>query len=194
MEDLTSQDSLKIIQAVIDQRKRKYEENGAFLLFWGVLIMIAGIAQYAMIQMGNGNISGYAWLFTMVPGAIISYISGYKKAKKAVKKERTTDMLGWVWAFAGALALANGFFFGSKFGIGFTFVLFAPFCIAAMASALSLRNYLWICLVILATILAYISLYIPWHYHPLISASIAFLAFLLPGLQLYLNYKKRKNV
>ncbi len=46
MENLTTQDRLKIIQTVINQRKRKYEENGKFLLFWGILIMVAGHFDY----------------------------------------------------------------------------------------------------------------------------------------------------
>lgn len=30
MENLSTQDSFKIIQSIIDQRKQKYEENGFF--------------------------------------------------------------------------------------------------------------------------------------------------------------------
>ncbi len=194
MENLTTQDSLKIIQTVINQRKRQYEENGKFLLFWGVLIMMAGISQFIMIKMGYGNISGFAWFFTMIPGAIITYISAYLDSKKAIKNHESLDLMGWLWGFAGAMALISGFLFGNKFGIAITFTIFIPFCIAAMASALQLKNYLWIFLTIIAAIIAYGSLFTPYLYHPLISALIAFLVFLLPGLQLHLNHKKRQNV
>ena len=47
--ELQVADSLKIIQSVINQRKQKYEENGFFLIFWSVLIMLAGTVQFAML-------------------------------------------------------------------------------------------------------------------------------------------------
>ncbi len=89
MENLTTQDSLKIIQTVINQRKKQYEENGKFLLFWGALIMIAGISQFIMIKMGYGKISGLTWAFTMIPGSIITYVSGYRNSKKAIKNNES---------------------------------------------------------------------------------------------------------
>ncbi len=86
---------------------------------------------------------------------------------------------------AGILAFATGFFLGGKFGAGFTAVIFLPFCIVSMASALSLRNYTWVVLSILSTIIAYGSIFVAFRYHPLISAAIALLLFLIPGIQLF---------
>ncbi len=194
MENLTTQDSLKIIQAVIDQRRQQYEQNGIFLLFWGVLIVIAGVTQYIMIRLGNAEQSGFAWLFTMVPGSIITFISKYIKERKKAKANKSTDLFGWLWALAGFLALTTGFLFGYKFGMGFTAVIYLPFCMAAMASALSLKNYLWIVLTILGTIVAYSSVFIPWVYHSLIASLIALLLFLIPGIQLFIHHKKRSHV
>ena len=45
--ELQPSDSLKLIQAIIEQRKQKYEENGFFLIFWSVLIIAAGVLQFA---------------------------------------------------------------------------------------------------------------------------------------------------
>ncbi len=194
MENLTTQESLKIIQTVIDQRKQKYEENGFFLLFWGVLIVISGVTQYIMIRMGKGNISGYVWLFTMVPGFLITFIINFNKNRKRAINRNPVDMLGLVWLIAGILAMLTGFIFGPKFGIGSTTVIFLPFCMAAMASALSLKNYLWICLAIVGTFVAYGSIFVEWHYHSLIVATIALLLFVIPGIQLYVAHKRRDHV
>ncbi len=51
MENLHPKDSLAIIEAVINQRKQKYEENGIFLIFWGILVTLAGIGQFLMLKM-----------------------------------------------------------------------------------------------------------------------------------------------
>ncbi len=194
MENLTTQDSLKIIQTVIDQQRRKYEENGIFLILWGILIAIAGITQFTLTQMGYGKYSGLAWLFTMIPGAIISFIVGFKKNYNKAKNNKTPDIMGWIWAFVGILALITGFLFGNKFGYGLTAMIYIPFCIVTMASALSLKNYLWITTTIIATIVIYSSVFIPMTYHPIIVSIIALLLFLLPGIQLFIHHKKRKNV
>ncbi len=194
MEPLKTQDSLKIIQTVIDQRKQQYEQNGVFLLFWGALIVIAGVTQYIMIHIGYGAQSGWAWAATMVPGFIITFISKFVTEKKKAKANKSTDLFGWLWAMAGILAMVTGFFLGGKFGVGFTAVIFLPFCIVAMASALGLRNYTWVFLSVLSTIIAYGSVFITPGYHPLISATIALLLFLIPGIQLFNQHKKRQHV
>lgn len=193
MENLSTKDSLKIIQTVIEQRKRKYEENGFFLLLWGILVMIAGVSQYILIAMGKGEISGYAWVFTMIPGSIFSAIWGFvegRKRKKGVIK-KSADRMDWIWAFTGYLAMMTGFVFGRKFGIGFTAMLYIPFCVAALASALSMKNNTWTFLSIIAAIVSYGSIFVPFKYHPLIAALVAFLLMFIPGLQFYINHKKR---
>ncbi len=194
MEQLKTQDSLKIIQAVIDQRKQQYEQNGIFLLFWGALVVMAGVAQYVMIHIGYGAQSGWAWVVTMIPGFIITFISKFVTEKKKAKANKSTDLFGWLWVMAGILAIVTGFLFGTKFDIGFTAVIYLPFCIAAMASALSLRNYTWVSLSILSTIIAYGSIFVAFRYHPLIAAVIALLLFLIPGIQLFSQHKKRQHV
>lgn len=194
MEKLSTQDSLKIIQTVIEQRKRKYEENGFFLLFWGILIVIASISQYIMIAMGKGGISGYAWMFTMIPGSIFSAIWGFVESRKRKKGtiKKSADRMDWIWAFVGCLAMTTGFVFGRKFGIGFTAMLFIPFCVAALASALSMKNNSWAFLAIFSAVISYGSIFVPFKYHPLIAALIALFLFLIPGMQFYINHKKRK--
>ncbi|WP_207778428.1 hypothetical protein [Balneicella halophila] len=92
------------------------------------------------------------------------------------------------------LSILKGFVFGNKFGIGFTAVLFLPFCFASMASALSLKNSLWITLTIFGTILTYFSIFIPGIYHSLVAAGVGLLIFLIPGIQLYSAHKKRRHV
>lgn len=192
MENLSTKDSLKIIQTVIEQRKRKYEENGFFLLLWGALVIIAGVSQYIMIAMGKANISGYVWLFTMIPGFIFTFISSFIEGRKKVKSKKPVDRIDWIWAFVGCLAMTTGFIFGRKFGIGFTAMLFIPFCVAALASALSMKNNSWTFLSIIAAIVSYGSIFVPFKYHPLIAALVAFLLMFIPGLQFYINHKKRK--
>lgn len=194
MDNLTTQESIKIIQSVIDKRKQVYEQNGIFLMIWGALIALAGLSQFVMIRMGHANIAGYAWLFTMVPGAIITFIVKFAEGYKRGKRQESSDVLGWIWAVAGTLAMLTGFFFGSKFGMGFTTIIYLPFGMAALASALIIKNRLWIVLSLAGIALAYGVAFIPFMYHPMVAAGIATLLFLIPGIQLFINYRKRQHV
>ncbi len=194
MEKLTATDSLKVIQSVIELRKKKYEENGLMLLFWGALVVIAGLIQFVMIQMGKGAQSGWAWLLTMIPGFIITFILSFSDAIRKVKNQETPDYFGWAWAFVGLLAILNGMIFGRSFGVGFTVAIFLPFCIIGLISGINIKNKLWIIMSLLGTVITYSTLFIPFGYHPLLSAFISFVLFVIPGLNLYISYKRNQNV
>lgn len=194
MEKMNVTESLKLIESVLELRKRKHEENGYFLLFWGVLVAIAGVLQYVIIAMGKPEKSGFVWLFTMLPGFVFSFIAGWRNAKKKVKQQKSPDTMGWVWAFTGSLAMLNGFFFGKYVGVGFTLMLFLPFYVLSMVVAMGIKNNLWVILTIIATIIGYSSIFVPFLYHSLVTSVIAIVLFAIPGANLYINHRKNKNV
>lgn len=193
MNNLSATESLKIIQSAIGLRKHKYEENGFYLLFWGILITFASISQYLIVKMGIPEKSKFIWLFTMIPGFIFSFIVGYIKAKKKVKKHKSPDKMGWLWAFSGLLAILNGFIFGKYFETSFIVILFLPFSITSMASAISIKNKLWVACSVLSTVLVYLSIYM-LTYRSLVIALIVTILFTIPGINLHSNYKKNNYV
>ena len=192
--DFSPNESLQIIQKMIEQRRIKYEENGLFILVWGILVCFAGLLQFLLIQSGKGSTSYLAWVVTLIPGAIITFIAKFKQGYNNRKAEQPTDSFGLIWALAGFMAILTGFFFGAKFGIGFTAMMYAPFCMAAFATALRLNDKVLIAASLLATFIAYASLFIPFVYHPLIAAIIAIVLMIIPGLKLFSDYKKRQRV
>lgn len=115
-------------------------------------------------------------------------------AEKKAKNHQSPDWTGWLWAVAGILAFATGFFFGNKFHSGFTAMLMIPFCLAGLSSALSIKNKNWAILSLLGSTIAYASIFAHWEVQPLFIAVITFLVFVIPGLQLYMNHKKQHNV
>ncbi len=195
MENLSPQESLKIIESIIERRKQKYEENGFLLMFWGALTVIAALAQYIMIINNFGHISGYAWLFTMVPGFIFTIIYSIVKRKKNTKQNVSNDTFGFVWFAAGTAAMLTGFIFLQKiWGQSFLLVMYMPFIFASLTSSLAIKNKLWLILSILSLMIAYASLFVGFMYFPLISALLSLILYLVPGINLFINYKKRQNV
>jgi hypothetical protein len=195
--EFTPQQSFDLINTVIDKRRMVYEENGTNIFLWGLAVMFAGIGQFVLIHSEWANMSGLIWFFTMIPMFIytvaISIYNGKKKQGRN-KSRSEWDVSGMSWFLAGSMAMLNGFVFREFYGVGFTTVMFLPFGIAALVTALSLKNIQFVWLTLLATVVAFSGLYVPFMYHPLISALIAFLMFFLPGLSLRSDFKRRQNV
>ncbi len=194
MENLKATESLQLIQSVIELRKRKYEENGLMLLFWGTLVTIAGVGQFIMIKMGKAHISGLIWLVTMLPGFIFTFVLKFRNERKKVKALQTPDYLGWIWSFAGVLALINSFVFMQYFAQGVTLMIFTPLILVGLVSAINIKNVLWIVCSLSAMVIAYFTIFIPFLYHSLMSALISLVMFVVPGLSLYINHKKNSDV
>ena len=190
--NLNPKESFAIIEAVINERKRRYEENGIFLMFWGALVAITGVAQFLMLRFDlYPEKSGYLWLCTMSFGAIFTIICKSRKKGKSSKQYKTEDWSDFVWLAAGVLAFVSMFVLNDVRMI--TLVIFLPFGIACLFSALRLKNWLWILTSIFTILLAYSTIYFAARYQPLTMAVVATLAFLVPGIQLYMNNKERNG-
>lgn len=197
--ELQVADSLKIIQSVINQRKQKYEENGFFLIFWSVLIMLAGTVQFAMLIANYyPKQSGWVWGVVMPLGFVVNLIIKYKEKKVATQKNYA-DWLDWIWAVAGInaiFAFLVPFSPFGKFQIAIL-VIYLPFAFVALAMALQMKMKLWIATSLVALLLIYAAIFVPFSYEiylPLVCVVLAALLFLVPGIQFNKEYKKRNNV
>ena len=195
--EFTPQESFELINSILDKRRITYEEKGSNILMWGIGVMVAGIAQYILLQTPWRNLHGLTWFFTMIPLFFYSAYSGYMSRKKFIDKGGNRDVWdvgGMTWLLVGVLAMLNGFVFREHFQGAFTTVMFLPFCVAALATAISLKKKSFIYLVVLAVFVCYIALYIPYEHHPLIAAGLALLLFVIPGIILLQDNKQRQNV
>lgn len=190
MENLNPNESLKIIQTIINQRKQKYEENGFFFIFWGILVAIAGILQFLMLHFNYyPEKSGLVWAILMPLGFIFTFAAKMKKSIKAEKQGKSTDWTDWIWFFAGISAMIGGFSpILSKFLV---LIIYSPMVMASLATALQLKNRLWIFTSSVSFILIYSSLYVNYGYFiTFLSSLLAVLMLLIPGIKLHTDYKR----
>ena len=109
MKHLQPNDSLKIIQEIINQRKQKYEENGFFFIFWGILISVAGITQFLMYQFDfHFSKLGFVWLILMPLGFIFTFVA---KMREGIKAEKQGKSINWT---GGALARGGNWCNGGR--------------------------------------------------------------------------------
>ena len=161
--------------------------------------MLAGVLQFAMLITNYyPKQSGFVWLILMPLGFVVNFIIKYKEKKVATQKNYV-DWLDWIWAVAGINAIFAFLVplspFG-KFQIAIL-VIYLPFAFVALAMALQMKMKLWITTSLVALLLIYAGIFVPFSYEiylPLLCVVLATLLFLVPGIQFHLDYKKRSNV
>ncbi len=94
---LTHEESLQIIQSMINTAKNKISENGFYFLLWGALVIIACVAQFIMIKFDFGEKSNFVWMIMPLVGVPISLFYGFKQNKKETTKSHTDKLYGFLW-------------------------------------------------------------------------------------------------
>ncbi len=116
--EFSPEDSIALIQSMIDKTKTKISHNSFYFILWGWLVFSAAMVQYITLQMGYTQ-GGMVWLLMPV-GAVVTVI--YSARVRKEKKARTyiDSFLGYLWTGFG-LALAATLVMGGYHGIRATF-------------------------------------------------------------------------
>ena len=108
--DLQPQESLAIINSMIQTAKNKLADDGFYIIFWGWLVFAASLIHYTGIQTGFYQ-AGVVWPILMPAGGLVSYLYGRKANKKETVKTYIHSYLQYSWlAFGVALAITLVFF------------------------------------------------------------------------------------
>ncbi len=93
--ELTEQESLLIIQQMINRAKNEFVDTGIGPILWGAVITFCSIVQYLQLEF-NFKLPVDIWLLTiaaLVPQIIISI----KERKKRKAKGWDSDVMSYVW-------------------------------------------------------------------------------------------------
>lgn len=190
---LSHEESLQLIQSMINTAKNKITENGFHFLLWGVLVITASLTQYIWILMGGREETNMVWLGLPVIGAPAGII--YEKLRG--KKKEVRGILDGVYAY-----LWLGF--GISIGLAIFIALQnntnpLPYILMLMGLATFVSGclYKFRALVfggITFWIAAAISSYLPGHANLLLNAGATFFGYIVPGILLWKNAKQAGNV
>ncbi len=105
------QDSLQLIESMINKAQNRFNENGHLYLLWGWVIFVCSISHFIVDYWNLFSNPQMVWFLTW--GALI-YQTIYIARRK--KKERvrtyTDDIVGWVWVVFVILMALVGFITG----------------------------------------------------------------------------------
>ncbi len=186
---LSPEKSLEIITEVIAQARVKVEENSFIYVLWGVLIAVASIGQFALLQGEYYDISWYPY-FLMPIGGVISGIY----YKKAPQKNQISKIIGVAWILLSLNIMILGFAFGLVLKAHLIPIILLLLSVGISISGVSIKSKLLIFSGILINISALACFSVSWMYQPLVMGLVAIVAILIPGIVLMLQHKKRQNV
>lgn len=93
---LTEQQSLKIIQEMIATSKNNLKDNSFFFLLWGWLVLGASLIHFGLLQI-QWEYAWLPWPVMMTIGGIIAGIAGYRMGKKAKVVSHVDKMMMYLW-------------------------------------------------------------------------------------------------
>jgi hypothetical protein len=99
-EQFSPQDSLKLIDSMIQQAKNRFTENGFLYLLWGWLIFFCAIGHFILLQLDwfkHPELIWNAW----IPAVIFQAFYLSKKKKKEQIKTYSETMVNYIWVCFG---------------------------------------------------------------------------------------------
>jgi hypothetical protein len=124
-ENLLPEESLLIINKMINSAKNKLADDGFHLIFWGWLVMLCALTQYITLKL-NYDWGALVWMLLPL-GGIFSAVYGYKQAKTQKVKTHIDTYLGYLWGgflIAMFITLAFGYAHGIKSTYFFLMLLY----------------------------------------------------------------------
>jgi hypothetical protein len=192
-QQLSNQKSLEIIQQMINQAKSNISDNGLGWLLWGSMIIFASVSTFAFIQTGAKDIY-LGWnifgIFTIV---MLSY-DMFKPKRKTVRTYisdllRLVDIGFIVCLFT--IIFSINVAVDPNSGFGFFLMIFA-FLMLIKGGAVKSRALMIGAAVNWAGAIA-MFLNKDFKYDMLIMAGAVLIGYIIPGLLLWLQYKKLNN-
>ena len=94
--EFTPQESLLLIQSMIDKTKNKFSDSSFYFLFWGWLVFAACICQFILKVYFNYPYHYAVW-WTMPIAGVITGIYGSRQARKEKVKTFVDEAADYLW-------------------------------------------------------------------------------------------------
>ncbi len=191
--ELTPNESLQLIEGMINKAKNQFAENGFLYLLWGWVVFVCAVTQYILIMYSNYSKPEIIWSLTwLVVIFQIFYLS--KQEKKKTVKTYSDELIGYVWMVFGFTMFIVGFILGknnswtSMYPIIIGLYGMPTFLSGAIMKFKPLKIGAICC-----WFLAIIAAFIPLKYSLLLIAIAVIVAWIIPGYLLRKKYLQENN-
>lgn len=191
--ELSPQESLQLIQSMIDKTKGNFSDNSFYFLFWGWLVFVVCIVEF-VLKVGFTYPYHYAVWWTMPIGGIISVIYGSTQAKNEKVKTFVGEATNYLWIAIGfsfiALIIINISSAGWQNAFAYYILLYA---IGTFVTGKLIRFNPLVWGGIFNFILAIICVRFSYDTQLLIGALAILTSYIIPGHLLRMRYYKHQQ-
>jgi hypothetical protein len=190
-ENFSPQDSIRVIQSMIDKTKEDFAENAFFYLLWGWLIFIASLLQYILLVVMKYPYHYMVWNLMWL-GGIISIIYGIKYRRKLKFKTYMSESMRLFGIGSGIsfTTLSLIFVYKEVWTIAFpVYLVLYGFCSFVGSAILRFNPLRWAAAACWAIAIA--SAFAPYQVQLLLIALAVLTAYIIPGYLLRAKNKKQ---
>jgi hypothetical protein len=196
-EKFSPQQSLAVIQSMIETAKNQFSENGHLYLIWGWVIFVCSAGQFVLLNIVQYENNYVVWF---LPWLALVYQIIYLNKKGRTKRVKTyTDrIVGFVWISFFILLVLFGFILAHELKQDY-FKLVCPVSLTlygmpTLLSGVILKFRSLIYGAIGCWALAIGSMYTPYEYQLLFLSAAMIIAWIIPGYMLRKRYKISNRV
>jgi hypothetical protein len=193
-ENFSPQESLKLIQSMIEKTRQDMGDNSKYFLLWGWVTFVACIGQYVLKNVFDYEKHYLVWLL-IIPAIIVSTYMGIKEERAQKANTYIGDSMKYLWMGMGISFFVLGMilsrlgpnnsifpFFMLLYGLG-TFVSgkilqFKPLVYGGLA----------------AWAMAIASVYFNYDYQILFAAAAILVSYIIPAYMLRYKNKSSQNI
>lgn len=195
-EKFSPEQSLQVIQSMIEKAKNQFSENGHLYLLWGWVVFICSITQFVLLKIVHYEKHYLVWIACWL--AVIYQFIYLRKQHKQVKVKTYADsVIGYIWMTFFILMMLIGFLIGKSNGEEY-YKLISPAFLAlygmpTFLSGILLRFRPLVIGGIGCWVLSVLTCFIPYDYQLLLLAAAMIIAWIIPGYILRNKYQQQKN-
>lgn len=188
-EQLSEEESLKIITQMINKVKADYAESGVSALLWGAVITVCSIVSFLGEYFNTPSLSKIWWL--TLAAVVFQIIFSIRENRKRKYKTYNEDAMGGIWISFGVAMFLFSFFVNSARVDHANTIFLIAYGIPTFATGFTRRFKPMIIGGIVCWVLSILNIYTPAPYNILYNAVAAQMAWFIPGLILR---KRCRNV
>jgi hypothetical protein len=180
-EKFSPEQSLQVIQTMIDRAKENVKDNSFYFLLWGWLVFAAALIHFGLMKFTDFKQPWLAWNLMWI-GAILSMINGIRQSRQGKVKTYIGETMKYFGICQGIIFGSLAFIFGYydlwHFSFPVYILIYAVACFF-MGAILQFSLLKWTglsCLLIMAA-----SVFVAYQWQLLLVALAVLIAYIIPG-------------
>jgi len=188
--EFSPQESLRVIQSMIEHTKGVVANDSFYFLMWGWLVFGICVIQYVLLEIGSPY-HYYAWTLIWL-GVIISVIYGIKNRRKEKVRTYTDEAMKFIWIAVGVSFFVLGWICSLLKAYNCFSLFIMLYAIGTFLSGSFLRFRPLVIGGILCWIIAIITAFFAYKIQILLTAVSLLVSYIIPGYLLRAKYKSQQ--